>query len=297
MIAPVDSIDRLAPTRRPPGRAAFHQRWAELLFLHWELPPAVLTALLPAGLTLDTFEGRAYVGVVPFTMTGIRPWWAPPLPWLSAFHEVNVRTYVHHGGRDPGVWFLSLDAANGLGVWVARTLFHLPYHHARMSLRHQGDSVVYHSARRRGGAGCAFRYAITGAPAAAAPGTLEHFLAERYLLYAVRRGRLLRGRVHHAPYTAFSVFITQRASVCDECHEELGTKAIAEHACLKYSGRVGRSAAAKRLDEEAVRLAAWAHVRHKETGYDRMLNEGLDQSAARAAVRPEVEAVLARWTG
>ena len=195
--------------RRPIGqRTVMWQRWADLLFLHWPVPPDELAALLPPGLTLDTFDGQAYVGLVPFTMTGVRPVWAPALPWLSHFHETNVRTYVHCQGRDPGVWFFSLDAANPVAVKIARALWKLPYHFARMRLardgnRH-GETVEYATERRWPGpvpAHCAVRYTTTGAPAPARVGTLEHFLAERYILYArSRNGRLLRGQVHHAPY-------------------------------------------------------------------------------------------------
>ncbi len=179
------------------------QRWAELLFLHWRVPADVLAARLPRELQLDTFEGEAYVGLVPFTMTGVRPTWAPAVPGLSDFHEVNVRTYVHHRGRDPGVWFFSLDAANPLAVLVARALWKLPYHHARMHLGRDGTRVTYASRRLWPGPKpglCRVDYDVRGTPAAATPGTLEHFLTERYILYARARGRLYRGRVHHTPY-------------------------------------------------------------------------------------------------
>jgi hypothetical protein len=179
------------------------QRWAELLFLHWPLPAGVLAERLPAGLELDTFDGTAYVGLVPFTMTGVRPAWAPAVPGLSDFHEVNVRTYVHRQGRDPGVLFFSLDAANPVAVVIARALWKLPYNFARMSLARYGRVVHYASQRRWPGprpAGCRIAYEPHGDPAPAAPGTLEHFLAERYVLYTSRRGRLYSGRVHHAPY-------------------------------------------------------------------------------------------------
>jgi len=197
-------IDRTSRTGRPPGRAALRQSWLELLFLHWSVPVQLLRPLVPRSLEIDTHEGQAYVGLVPFTMTGVRPVWSPAIPGLSDFHEVNVRTYVHQGGREPGVWFLSLDASSRVAVLAARATYHLPYRFARMSLRRgPGEEVHYSSERLWPGprpAGCAMTYGPSGPVTAAAPGSLEHFLAERYVLYAERRGRLLRGRVHHPPY-------------------------------------------------------------------------------------------------
>ena len=113
------AIDRIAPTRRPEGRVAQRQSWLDLTFLHWRIPVAALRPLLPAALEIDTYEGDAFIGVVPFTMTGVRPLWAPPVPGISNFHETNVRTYVHLEGRDPGVWFFSLDAASRVAVTIA----------------------------------------------------------------------------------------------------------------------------------------------------------------------------------
>jgi uncharacterized protein len=197
-------IDRSSPTRRPAGPAALRQSWLDLLFLHWPVPVEALRPLIPPRLEIDTHEGQAYVGLVPFTMTGVRPVWSPAVPGLSNFHEVNVRTYVHLEGRDPGVWFLSLDASSRIAVLVARATYHLPYRFARMSLAHgPAGEVRYSSERRWPGpkpAGCAMRYWPVGPVAPAPLRSLEHFLAERYVLYAERRGRLLRGRVHHSPY-------------------------------------------------------------------------------------------------
>jgi len=205
-------IDRRTPTRRPEGRAALRQRWSELLFLHWPVPLAALRSLVPAGLDIDTHEGTAYVGLVPFTMSGIRPVWAPPLPGLSSFHEVNVRTYVHLEGRDPGVWFMSLDASSRVAVLIARLTYHLPYRYARMSLeRGPTGTVRYRSERRWPGprpASCAMTYRPVGPAAPALPDTLEHFLAERYVLYAQHEGRLFRGHVHHAPYPLQTAEVT-----------------------------------------------------------------------------------------
>ncbi|WP_437736622.1 YqjF family protein [Sorangium sp. So ce1335] len=196
-------MDRLAPTLRPRGRPAGFQRWRELLFLHWETPVAALRAVVPPGLTLDTFEGRAYVGVVAFTMRDVTPWWSPSVPGISNFHELNVRTYVHRDGRDPGVWFFSLDAAKAIAVMIARAGWHLPYHFASMDIEARGGEVQYRSERRWPGpvpARFEARYRVGEPIGTAAPGTFEHFLAERYLLFAAHRGELRVGQVHHAPY-------------------------------------------------------------------------------------------------
>jgi uncharacterized protein YqjF (DUF2071 family) len=203
-IAVSGPIDRVAPTIRPDAAVVQRPAWHDLSFLHWRVPAAQLRALVPTTLEIDTFDDEAYVGLVPFTMTKVRPRWAPPIPGLTSFHETNVRTYVHHRGADPGVWFFSLDAASRLAVLAARTLFHLPYHPARMTLEWREREVSYASERVRPPplpATCRVTCRPVGAPAAARLGSREHFLAERYLLYTQdRRGRLLRGQVHHAPY-------------------------------------------------------------------------------------------------
>jgi uncharacterized protein YqjF (DUF2071 family) len=198
-------IDRIEPTRRPAGRPVQYQRWQTLLFMHWRVPLPVLRPLIPGALEIDTFEGDAFVGLVPFTMRGVRPVWSPPVPGVSNFHETNVRTYVHFRGRDPGVWFFSLDAATRLAVWIARTFWKLPYHFSRMDLTHDsGGRIRYQSERLYPGplpGSARVECRPTGTPSAAVLGSLEHFLAERYVLYARdAAGGLLLGRVHHAPY-------------------------------------------------------------------------------------------------
>ena len=195
----VPETDRLSPVRRPPGRPKGYHRWSDLLFLHWRLPPEPIAALLPPGLTLDTWQGDAWVGLVPFRMSSVRPWWSP---WGAAFPETNVRTYVHCRGRDPGVWFFSLEASHRLAVCIARACWGLNYHRARMNVERQGDRLRYRSRRTADdGVGCRIEATLDGAAFHAQPETLEHFLVERYVLYTrSRAGRLFRGRVHHAPY-------------------------------------------------------------------------------------------------
>jgi uncharacterized protein YqjF (DUF2071 family) len=203
-------------------------RWHDLLFMHWPVPAAALRPLIPPGLELQTFDGTVWLGVVPFRMTGIRHRLGPPMPWASAFAELNVRTYVATpGGGHPGVWFFSLDAANPLAVRVARWQFHLPYFDARMTCRADvssggwggdrgkggstadpaaGDDVGvrYASVRTHRGAPPAEfvgRYRPAGPAVAARAGTLDHWLTERYCLYAAdRRGVVRRGDIYHDPW-------------------------------------------------------------------------------------------------
>jgi uncharacterized protein YqjF (DUF2071 family) len=197
------TMDRVSQAVRPDGRPQGFQRWRHLLFLHWEVPAEIIQRGLPPGLEVDTFEGRAFVGVVPFTMRDVVPWWSPSVPGVSNFHELNVRTYVHRGGRDPAVWFYSLDAASSIAVFLARTFWHLPYRRASMRLAVDGKHVSYESKRWWSGAAPAdltARYEIGQPLGPSAPGTLEHFLCERYLLYARRGDGFAMGQVHHKPY-------------------------------------------------------------------------------------------------
>jgi len=177
--------------------------WDDLLFEHWRVPPELLRPLIPAGLALDTFDGHAWIAVVPFLMTGVRPRAVPPLPWLSEFPELNVRTYVTHGGK-PGVWFFSLDADQPLAVEGARRLYHLNYQWAEMSCTRAGDAVAYRSQRRAAPEGeAAYRanyWPLDGA-VPTPKGSLGDFLVNRYCLYAADDdGNLHRGEIDHAPW-------------------------------------------------------------------------------------------------
>lgn len=181
----------------PVERWVWRQSWHDLLFAHWPVPAADLRRLVPPELTIQEFDGTSWVGVVPFRMSGVMRRPLPNLPYVSAFPELNLRLYVENDGK-PGVWFISLDAANALAVWAARRYFHLPYWRARMSLTRNGEGVRFRSARRGGGPAFAAEYRPVGDSFNAAAGTLEAFLVERYCLYAkTRDGRLLRGEVHH----------------------------------------------------------------------------------------------------
>lgn len=176
------------------------QHWDALAFLHWEMEFAAVQATLPPGLTVDTFEGRAYVGVVPFYMNKIRPRGLPCVPWLSHFLELNVRTYVHDSAGVPGVWFYSLDCNQPAAVWLARTFFNLPYHHATMHAPQRSGQIEYCSQRKDGTAHVRCDYSMDHTTRLAEPGTLDFWLIERYLLYSKHAGRLYRGQVHHEPY-------------------------------------------------------------------------------------------------
>lgn len=179
------------------------QTWHDLLFAHARVDARRLRELVPLALELDTFEGEAWVGVVPFRMSGIRARGLPAIPGTSAFAELNLRTYVRHRGVS-GVWFFALEAENPLAVRVARTLFHLPYHDARMRCRAEGEDLDYASERTHAGVPSArveVRYGPTGAVRASRPGSLEHWLTERYCLFAATGGGALRrADIHHAPW-------------------------------------------------------------------------------------------------
>ena len=188
------------PYPLPRGPWALGMSWRDLLFMHWPVEAGLLRPLVPPALDLDTFDGSAWLGVVPFRMTGVRPRLLPAVPPLSDFPEINLRTYVTAQGK-PGIWFFSLDAHNPVAVRLARATFSLPYFDAEMFCAASGDEVVYRSVRtHRGAARAEFaaRYGPSGEPFESGPGTLENFLTERYCLYAAdRRGTVRRGDVHH----------------------------------------------------------------------------------------------------
>jgi uncharacterized protein YqjF (DUF2071 family) len=193
-------LDRLSPSKREAcrTRSTGRQTWRDLLFLHWEVLVPTLRKLVPSSLSIDVYEGRAYVGLVPFTMHDVR---LGPLR-LADFLETNLRTYVHAGGV-PGVWFFSLDAESTLAVWGGRTLYGLPYHRAQMESARADASRAYRSHRGWGaGAALDVRWtSLDSEPNVAQAGTLEHFLTERYALYGpTRGGGAYRVRVHHRPW-------------------------------------------------------------------------------------------------
>jgi uncharacterized protein YqjF (DUF2071 family) len=213
-------IDRIAPTLQPFSPVVGYQRWRDLLFLHWPVPVSLLRPLIPEPLSIDTYDGVAYVGLVPFWMTGVRPHWAPER-LAFRFLETNVRTYTHLDGRDPGVYFFSLEAASRIAVEVARAQFGLPYYWALMRMRRESRRIEYRCRRISGGSP---RSRVVFEPGEylgpSAPGSLEHFLIERYYLHVERGGRIWRGQVYHTAYPV------QRATLLGLRDELIGASGL-----------------------------------------------------------------------
>lgn len=174
------------------------QSWHNLLFAHWPIDSAQLAARVPKPFELDLFDGVSWLGVIPFEMSNVGPRGVPSLPGVSAFPELNVRTYVRVGDR-PGIYFFSLDAASSMAVLAARALFNLPYYRADMTVENSGDRVIYRSIRRSDASACLEAwYEPTSDVFTASRDSLEHFLTERYCLYHHdHRGRPYRLDIHH----------------------------------------------------------------------------------------------------
>lgn len=179
------------------------QVWHDLLFAHWPMPADALRPFIPAPLELDTYENQAWIAIVPFRMSGIRPRFSPPFPWLSAFPELNVRTYVTYNEK-PGVWFFSLEAANPVAVAIARRWYFLPYFYARMQCVNKGEAILYESQRIHCSAPPAAlvgRYRPIREVSPAAAGSLVHWFTERYCLYTSdAHRRVYRGEIDHSPW-------------------------------------------------------------------------------------------------
>lgn len=203
----VDWDERARWQRRPNRKAVMYQSWQQLAFMHWRVPADWLSKQIPHFLTLDTWEGAGWLGIVSFQMRNIRPAYLPAVPWISNFLELNVRTYVVDPEGRPGVWFFSLSANRWLAVALARSGFHLPYFWSKMSDRKSPDGWIdYHCCRFRQGRSATdhqFRYRPGSSFQPAPEKSLEFFLVERYLLFAEnpRNPKTpFRGQVHHAPY-------------------------------------------------------------------------------------------------
>ncbi len=200
MTAIEETAHRPWPLPRQPWIMA--QTWNDLLFAHWPLDPAAVRRVMPRSLHLDTWEGQAWVGVVPFRMTAVHPRFTPSIRGISAFAELNLRTYVVMDGK-PGVFFWSLDASNPIAVALARTFFYLPYFRAHMKVDDDGERITYASTRIHTGAVQAIfagTYGPVGPVETAPAGSLTDWLTARYYLYTTHRQRVYRGDIHHRPW-------------------------------------------------------------------------------------------------
>jgi uncharacterized protein len=203
---PMELLKRVdhRPWPLPDGPWIMTQTWHDLLFAHWPLPPEAVRAVLPPTLAVDTFGGRAWIGVIPFRLSDIRLRGFPALPFVSQFPEINVRTYVRVNGK-PGVYFLSLDACGRLAIAIARPWFKLPYHLAEITFRKVGNWFHFASMRKESAAPQArFQgtYCPCSTPYEAEQGGLERWLTERYCYYCVSRsGRTYRCDIHHEPWS------------------------------------------------------------------------------------------------
>ncbi|MDQ1612553.1 MAG: uncharacterized protein QOG00_2484 [Pyrinomonadaceae bacterium] len=196
-----DGVDRETIRQRPAGLPLMEHHWGKLLFMHWPISAERLRPLVPPQLEIDTFDGEAWVGVTPFTLWDVRLSFTPPVPYLSDFHELNVRTYVLYRGV-PGVWFFSLNTNSSMTVLGARTFYFLPYFNARIDLRQDGDNINYRLRRTDAERPAEFEatWEIGEELPEAEPGTLEFFLTERYCLYSASGESIFRARIHHPPW-------------------------------------------------------------------------------------------------
>jgi uncharacterized protein YqjF (DUF2071 family) len=201
--APVRQASSLRETEHrpwplPSSSWVMGQTWDDLLFAHWRVDADTLRPHVPEELSIDEHGGSAWIGVTPFIVTGLRARGLLPLPLVSSFRELNVRTYVTHDDK-PGIWFFSLDASSQVAVEAARRVYRLPYFRARINVAHRDGRIVYECARHEGKA-FSGTYAPIGDVSPAAAGSLEHFLTERYCLYARDGTRLYRADIHHRPW-------------------------------------------------------------------------------------------------
>lgn len=241
--------DSYRPYPAPTAPYIMHQQWHNLLFMHWRVDTGLLRRAIPSALPLDTFDGGAWLAVVPFEMRDVRPRFLPAVPRLSFFPELNVRTYVTLDER-PGVYFFSLDAGNPLAVEIARVSFRLPYFNATMECAANNGEIEYASTRTDARGAPAYfraRYRPTSAPFVAEKNSLEYFLTARYCLYTTdARGDVLRAEIHHPPWEL------QRA----EC--EIETNTMAEQIELELND------APHLLFAKKIEMVAWLPRRRDE---------------------------------
>jgi uncharacterized protein YqjF (DUF2071 family) len=231
------------PRPLPPGRWLIRQRWNDLLFVHWPVPASLLAQLVPEGLEVDTFQGSAWLGVMPFWMDRIKVRGIPPIPGLHSFPDLSLRTYVREERTGtPGVVCLSLDASNLLAVAVGRAAFRLPYHWAEMHMEQRTErEFSFYSRRRFAGRPVIFKVRYRGLGpsrrlAESGAGTLEYFLMERYCLFSSNRaGQPIRANLHHVscPLEEAEAQIEQ-----NDLGDVLGLRLPAQEPVLHYSRRL-----------------------------------------------------------
>ena len=209
------SLDRCSQRECPKESRAGFQIWKDLLFLHWEIPIPQAQRFLPKGMELDLYDNKAWIGLVPFAMEEVRPWWLPPFAAFS-FLETNVRLYVIWNG-EPGVLFLSLDAASWLAVQAARWGWGLPYFYAQMHMNKKGHDLSYAS-KRASGVLIEVDYTIGDHLGESLVGSAEFFFLERYLLFVERNGKIYRGQVHHTPYRAHRASVHNLKETLTQSH-------------------------------------------------------------------------------
>lgn len=234
------------------------QEWRELLFAHWPIPVSVLRPLIPSSLEIDRYGGEAWIGIVPFRMTDVRLRWMPSVPWLSTFPELNLRTYVRYRGQG-GLYFFSLDAPSPLAVAVARRWYHLPYHRAEISMRRDGERITYDCRRRQPDAppaALSVEYGPKGDSFVASPGSLEHFLVERYALYCESAdGRIRACKVQHPAWNLRPAEAEFRHNTLTEA---AGFSLPDSKPLLWYSERQATLLSAPRVGQECHMFAAAA---------------------------------------
>jgi uncharacterized protein YqjF (DUF2071 family) len=177
--------------------------WSTMTFLHWPYPPSVVQRLLPRSLEVESVDGQAWVGLLPFRMRGVRIPGLPAVPWLSQFPETNVRTYVRGPDGQSAIWFFSLESARRPAVLAARATYWLPYFWADMSVDEDGGRVRYQSRRRwPGPSGATCRAVVErGGPFGVDDlGELDQFLTARYVLYTQIARRLAYAHAEHPPW-------------------------------------------------------------------------------------------------
>ena len=237
MTARPSTIDRLSIRERPDGQPLMHQKWGKLLFMHWRIEESELRPLIPEQLEIDTFDGTAWIGVIPFTMWDIRafPPYLPAVPGLSSAHELNVRTYVHYDGV-PGVWFFSLDCNSTAAVMAARAFYHLPYFNADIDLEQSARTVEY-ALKRTDDPPARYQasWNIGETVPFSHPDSLEFFLTERYCLYAENDGDLYRARISHQPWPLQKATVNAYESTMIEA---LGVKAFGGDPVLNYAEEI-----------------------------------------------------------